>query len=478
MKFKPSEQQLDVFDFVKYGYGNAVISAVAGSGKTTTIIKALEYIKPNRKVLFLAFNRSIVEELRSRITRENTYIMTTHSLGYSMIRNKYRGKEISIDEKKYVKQAIEMGYESKDVRYLKNIERLCDFSRFYLAKNKEEIENVASKFGITPLDDEINIAYELLEWGKNSLSEDNLVIDYTDMIYLPNALNLRAIKYDFIIIDEAQDLSISQMNLFEKCIKMGSRFIAVGDENQSINGFAGSDMESFNNLKDKPNTITLPLSTSYRCPVNVVKFAQKIYDGIKASEHAELGFINMNANINDIKDGDMIICRYIEPLTTLYIKLITNNIKCFINGSDIGENLINIVSFTKSNELHGENGLLNEIVNELIKFGQINGTDSIDYDNKKEQYNVIKILSNNLKSKDELINKIRMIFVDNEKEGIMLSTIHRSKGLEADNVYILNSYLTPSKYAKCAWEMTQERNLMYVSYTRSKKILGFLNIEL
>lgn len=53
--FKPSDNQLDIFDFVKYGYGNAVISAVAGSGKTTTIIEALKHIKGDKRVLFLVF---------------------------------------------------------------------------------------------------------------------------------------------------------------------------------------------------------------------------------------------------------------------------------------------------------------------------------------------------------------------------------------------------------------------------------------
>ena len=46
--------------------------------------------------------------------------------------------------------------------------------------------------------------------------------------------------------------------------------------------------------------------------------------------------------------------------------------------------------------------------------------------------------------------------------------------MEADNVYILNKNLTPSKYAKQEWEIEQEQNLEYVSFTRAKKQLGFI----
>ena len=58
----------------------------------------------------------------------------------------------------------------------------------------------------------------------------------------------------------------------------------------------------------------------------------------------------------------------------------------------------------------------------------------------------------------------------------MLCTIHKSKGLEADVVYILNENLIPSKFAKSAEQLKQENNLKYVARTRAKNELYFLNI--
>ena len=57
--YKPSKYQLAIYDFVEHGLGNAVISASAGSGKTYTIIKSLDYIPEDKKVLIVAFNRDI-----------------------------------------------------------------------------------------------------------------------------------------------------------------------------------------------------------------------------------------------------------------------------------------------------------------------------------------------------------------------------------------------------------------------------------
>ena len=67
MAFKPNKYHQAIYDFISDGEGNAVINAVAGSVKTTTIINALDIISPDKSVLFLAFNKSIVEELKNKI---------------------------------------------------------------------------------------------------------------------------------------------------------------------------------------------------------------------------------------------------------------------------------------------------------------------------------------------------------------------------------------------------------------------------
>lgn len=77
--FKPSKYQRAVYTFITKCNGNAVIDAVAGSGKSTTIVNALKIIPQNKRVLFLAFNKSIVEELKIKIGNLPNVDIKTHS---------------------------------------------------------------------------------------------------------------------------------------------------------------------------------------------------------------------------------------------------------------------------------------------------------------------------------------------------------------------------------------------------------------
>jgi ATP-dependent exoDNAse (exonuclease V) beta subunit len=75
-----------------------------------------------------------------------------------------------------------------------------------------------------------------------------------------------------------------------------------------------------------------------------------------------------------------------------------------------------------------------------------------------------------------LIARIEKIFSDeNPNEGVCLSTIHKAKGLESDNVYIACASKLPSTSSKKDWEKEQEKNLAYVAYTRAKHKLGFID---
>ena len=99
--------------------------------------------------------------------------------------------------------------------------------------------------------------------------------------------------------------------------------------------------------------------------------------------------------------------------------------------------------------------------------------DTQAYQIAKERVEIIRLISSDTKTVVEAITKLNGLFSDDNSDGIQLSTIHRSKGLEADRVIIIHEELMPSKYAKTMDEKEQERNLIYVAYTRAKKLLGF-----
>ena len=84
------------------------------------------------------------------------------------------------------------------------------------------------------------------------------------------------------------------------------------------------------------------------------------------------------------------------------------------------------------------------------------------------------ILSERYDSKNDLIKHIQEIFKENSM-GVCLSTVHKAKGLESENVYILCNSSMPSKLAVHDWEKQQEKNIMYVAYTRAKNKMGFIS---
>ena len=101
-EFIPSKYQKNIFDFIEHGVGNLVVEAVAGSGKTSTIVQALKLIPIDKKILFCAFNKDIVKELTKKIGKqENVDVRTVHSLGLLMLQRNFKDKELSINENKY-----------------------------------------------------------------------------------------------------------------------------------------------------------------------------------------------------------------------------------------------------------------------------------------------------------------------------------------------------------------------------------------
>lgn len=499
-EFIPSKYQKAIYDYIVHESGNLVVEAAAGSGKTTTLLKCLELIPNDKQVLLCAFNNDITKELEKR-TRgfENVDVRTLHSLGLTMLKRNYPNINSVPDPLKYdshIKNNLKY-YTSIDTRrltgrryfhYVDNIKKYVDYGRYYLCQTVKDLDFIEERYDVETIADEKEIAIKVMEWGKTELEG----VDYTDMIWLPHVLYLKplGLLYDYIMVDECQDMNKAQRELIMKCFKMGTRLISVGDSNQTLYSFAGADTESFNILKSMPNTKCLPLSISYRCSRNIVDFAKKIVPTIESSdEDTREGKILFNVSLDDVKDGDMILCRNNAPLIQVYNEFLRLGKKATIRGKDIGSNLKSIVISVRKELINAdckEDGLFVRLYDDLFTTrNKIMEKSAVDaqtamktpmFENKLDIIKALEVLSEGLKTTDELINKITEIFPKKSKaEGVSLSTVHKAKGLEADNVYVVCPSLMPSKSAKKDWEVRQETNLMYVAYTRAKNILGFID---
>lgn len=501
-EYKPSKYQLAIYDFVEHGLGNAVISASAGSGKTYTIIKLLDYIPKDKKVLIVAFNRDIRQEIKAKVTNaghKNVQVDTFHSLGYKILNANFNRRFVNTDPNEYKYS----NYISNNIsqlstintfrlgkqfsQYLSNIQNLVNFGRCYLSETVEDLDKVCERYGIICIADEKEVAVKVFEWGEKCLDE----IDYTDMVWLPNTLHLdsKFYKYDWIIVDECQDLNMVEKDMLFTCRRMGTRMLFFGDKAQAIYSFSGADSEAFDKLRELEGTIQLPLSISYRCPKNIVEYVHYLVPTIEYDKKNKIkGEIIENANLSDVKDGDMILCRNNAPLAKIYIELLRNGVKTKILGKDYSANLSKTIKNTKEELLNvdlsmqGVFSKLYDIFYDLVEttmhkqnITKEEALTSSSIIAKLDEIKVLEILSEGLTTSKELQERIKDIFTDNKESGIILSTIHKSKGLESPNVYIACKSLMPSKTAKQPWEIEQENNLIYVAYTRTKNKLGFLD---
>ena len=501
IEYEPSQYQKAIFDYIQHEKGNLVVEAAAGSGKTYTLVKALSLIPQDKRVLMTAFNKDIVKELTKKVKEfPNVEVRTLHGLGMILTTRGLGIGGIKPEGYKYTQLIYNHWQDltktninklSRNARksFVENTKKLVDFGRFYLATTRSEMIELMTKYDIPCVADEVDVALKVMAIGGKNLDS----IDYTDMIWMPHIydLHLQECEYDFIMVDECQDLNVAERNLVLRCLKEGGRLIAVGDSNQCIYGFSGSDPDSFRAIQSIPNTVSMPLSISYRCPESVVKFAQNLVPSIEAKQGAEEGVILDCVSLDDVHDGDMVLCRNNAPLLQVYCKLLEQGKRAYIRGSDVGKNLQNIVIGTHKDYLHTnlkQDGVFIRLYEDLFnsrkaimeRYG-ISQEDAMKHETiqaKLDMIRALEVLGADLTTTEELTKKIEDIFPKNDKgEGIMLSTVHKAKGLEADNVFIACASLMPSKSALDEWQVQQERNLMYVAYTRAKKVLGFLNEE-
>lgn len=480
VRHDPSDHQLAFYKELTNTTNHIILAAVAGSGKTTTIVESLELISTSKDIIFLAFNKSVVRELEARVPK-TVELSTMHSLGCRSLMRFY-GK-IKISENKIIDIALKLfntwNVQKNDNKFLYcyRIKSLVDIMRCTLTtENDVDIEALADMYSISIFGEEVKHAKEVLAKS----NKDITTIDFADMIYQTAVRNIKMKKYDFVFVDELQDLNKAQQAIILKIIKPKvGRFIGVGDENQSIYGFAGADFESFQRMKTMmPNTIELPLSVCYRSTKEIVIHAQELFPQMQYYDKAEQGTPPREGKFSELRSGDFVGCRNTKPLVVAFIQLLKQGKKANIKGKEIGKNLATIINRTgqKSTKL-----LIKHLDVEKIKLKRKlldRGVKNIEENEKMitmtERIEIIKILSEGLPSVKMLVEYIDKIFLDEDLPGIVLSTIHKLKGLEADRVFVLCQELMPSKYAKQPHDKIQEKNLMYVLRTRAKKDLIYI----
>ena len=545
-----TKEQKHIFEFVKNGTGHGIIDAVAGAGKTTTIMECAKYVKDTSDILFCAFNKSIQLEIDKKFIQQGlnqVTVKTIHALGFQMLNdNNNTGKNFIPQDTKYwtiLNKDIDIqrefqGYVQKFLYLngyeLNEIEKNRQFTvKDMIYKFKEKLLDINQKIRVTltPFDmdhfknmvehytifteveiakksynKELAIYFEctkILLHAGNQLAKEAQIVDYTDMLYLPYIWELNASKYySFLFIDECQDLSKSQLAVALKYCKKDGRILAVGDPYQSIYGFAGADIESFNRIKNSIKAKKLSLTTCFRCPPNVVELAASIRSDISASKHqnGRIEEIPLNQVVKIAKQNDLIISRYREPVLFLVFEFINNNIQVQIHSDEVNEIIDELQKLFKQEE---RSLMIGEIPGNFANIKEtafnrwlfIIGKEAEKLPDSTERQIYIQTKTAYLSNKLEFMHKKYLQwrtscqtindmlfkikdFITATDDCVRLSTIHRAKGLEAKRVFILNFNDLPHfKSNQKYWERIQEQNLKYVAITRTMNDLYLVKNE-
>ena len=342
------------------------------------------------------------------------------------------------------------------------------------------------------------------------------VIDFTDMLYITYwKLERKEWEvpyynlYTNIMFDEAQDASSIQLNLLKYIKRKGGRYIFILDKNQAIYSFAGSNSLSYSLIPKMFAPIKeFDLPICYRCPSSHLKQVNRLFNiPILPRDDAPKGkiyHIEKEDISSKIHEGDMIISRKNKWLGSVIVDLAKAGKPIQIEDKEMVASIKKIVEKNKNSTAKGLRKDLKEEVtkysqerakknSQLLEAVQENNVEevvtAID-DNKKidncnfilgilKEYlkknpnatkdNFAVYISNLLNTGDSKTSKSNVFTV--KTKPIRICSVHKAKGLEAENVFVLNEGRVCFDFRNSKEQNQQEKNLSYISYTRAKNNL-------
>jgi len=462
--------------------GNIKINAVAGSGKTTTIIEYANARPKGSKILYLAFNRSVKLEAKKKFESKclnNVQVETAHSLAYKSIvpRSNYKVRPQGYKSYEIAELLHLQGNGDKITEYI-IANHINKFMACFCNSNVQKIQDLNYLELVSDNKAKIFVTtfYNYIEkQTRLFLSKmDKGEIEITHDFYLKKfQLSAPQLNYDYILFDEGQDASPAMLDIFmkQKAVK-----VIVGDTHQQIYGWR----YAINSL-EKTYYKTYTLSTSFRFSQDIASLALEIIHWKKhLTDLKPVLITGIGKNLEHKTKA--VLARTNLGLLLKAIEYITEKKKVkqiYFEG--------NINSYAYADEGASLYDVLNLYNGKhfLIKDKLIRAMKSMfeleDYIKKTEDVQLgmmVEIVNEYGNKIPEIIKAIKEKHVENDekdKAEIIFSTVHRSKGMEYDTVQLVNDFITEDKLIKNTSEdenilskLNEEINLLYVAVTRTK----------
>ena len=426
---------------------NCIVIAGAGSGKTLTILGKINYLIENNichpeEILVISFTNASVNDIKEKI-KYSVEVFTFHKLAMNILqKSKFQYsicpnnilkytiseyiKSLTLEEQQDVLNFLKLHINFKKFLYSEHFKSFCKLIETFINifKSNDFCSVQILKIKFTKLEKRVLlIVFKIYQIYLTEKKSTNL-LDLDDLIiYATKLTNKVNLNYKYIIIDEFQDTSFIRLNLIKEISKFSNcKIVVVGDDWQSIYRFSGCDLNIFLNFSQQfYNVDTITLVNTYRNSLQLISIASEFITKNKKQINKKLSSVKSN-------ETPLIFVPFVNKIEKL--KKLLNHLLTITNS-------IMILARNK-----------NDINSYIDNDFNINNNDLYFRDKKIKFY-----------------------------------TVHKSKGLEADYVIVINcdnnilgfpnkiennkiiNKLTPSIEIPYA----EERRLFYVAITRCKE---------
>ena len=258
--------------------GGARIIAPAGSGKTRVLTERARLLLtgwglPTNAIAVVAFNRRAAAELRSRTgDLPQLRVRTLNALGLKLLPDGIQTIEES-DVRDLLATLVEMPRRVETDPAAPWIEALGRV-RLGLQHPEDVVSDLPDVVGL----EDVSVRYRNLLGDRREADFDEQVVGAIDRLLSDSSFRQRAQKYArLLLVDEFQDLTPAHMLLFRLLSGPAGEVFGVGDDDQTIYGYAGATPEWLVRFSDFfPGSSVHALEVNYRCPTPIVVAATNL----------------------------------------------------------------------------------------------------------------------------------------------------------------------------------------------------------